>query len=82
MELKWIPTGERLPKEQEIVLFVTKPDGCVECGSRSEFGWSVAYDMYYGDHWEDHQVTHWMPMPEGPSAPPAEPDAATPGDEG
>jgi hypothetical protein len=28
--------------------------------------WSVAYDMYEGDAWQDDEVTHWMRTPEPP----------------
>lgn len=78
--MRWIKCSDEMPKEGEMVLFATRRkklygDGGyerpeVECGNRTVIGskgsWSVAYDMYYGDHWPDEDVTHWMPLPEPP----------------
>lgn len=53
---RWIPVGERLPKEFVNVLVLTKLNRIdISC-------------QYYGGHW-DHcgqNVTHWTPLPERP----------------
>lgn len=69
---KWIPVTERLPEGDDDVLAVVhgRPTQNIEligalhiaayCGS--DAGW---YVPEYPD-WDDPQVTHWMPLPDGP----------------
>ena len=56
---KWIPVTERLPEGNTDVLTFRESGINVECR------WSNYWDF---DEFSDYPVTHWMPLPEQPTA--------------
>lgn len=63
-EPKWIPVTEQLPEEYVSVLV------CIP----SEHPLPIVKEAYLANHcwatkmwiFREHEITHWMPMPEGP----------------
>ena len=65
-EMKWIPIGERLPKDDGKVLAIVKEDGYNRIAFVFNEGgrwWDCFYDY---DGIRNVNVTHWMPLPEPP----------------
>lgn len=59
---RWVPVTERLPEVGRKVLISWTANGeiCFDTAFRLIDGWSAT-------HWElSADVTHWMPLPEGP----------------
>ena len=61
-ETRWISVQERLPEEDESVLFRTEK-GFVSTGSYAEKLW-----YYDGDLKWHPIVTHWKPLPDPPES--------------
>lgn len=63
-EPRWIPVGERLPEDGEIV--IASVDGeyvYSEARYSKEYGWEWATESSY-DYWTDlNGVDAWMPLP-------------------
>lgn len=62
---EWIPVAERLPEnEQWVLCFMQNKD----FGTFRVFQWSyIDWQWNDGNEWYDeHDVTHWMPLPEPP----------------
>ena len=58
---RWTPVTDRLPDDDLTVMVALTGDEPVWFGFHDEHGWHSADASPLGD-----QVTHWMPMPEGP----------------
>ena len=68
-ERRWVPVGERLPKDNDLVLTVGKGGWIVIGDMTKSCGWqSIHCDNETGEPWisDPGDVTHWMPLPPGP----------------
>lgn len=64
---RWIPVGERLPKEFESVVVrgVFAGDGGVYIGQYCGRGWMMQDGRAWSHCWTP---SHWMPLPEPPES--------------
>lgn len=61
---RWIPCSERMPSDHVGVLLWDSIDNTTFTGHYSEFGrWDIDG---FNDGTFDFEITHWMPLPEGP----------------
>ena len=60
----WIPCADQLPDDNSIVLLATKTSQLVRPGYCSRSHWWTIHGWYI----PDEQVTHWMPLPDPPTA--------------
>lgn len=65
----WIPCSERMPENLARVLFAfhgsNVRSGFRNCGLGSRNAWYSE-----GFHYDDNEITHWMPIPEPPKGDP------------
>ena len=57
---RWIPVTERIPPDQEEVLVLTRSKNGVRNVDKGY--WAIDHYIHRGRA----EVTHWMPLPEGP----------------
>lgn len=68
-ERRWVPVSERMPPKTELVIAANKH------GNVSAFWWDGqtepdAFGWHFtsgGLDWRNDIVTHWMPLPKGPT---------------
>lgn len=65
--MTWINVKDRLPREDEKVLFYLPERVEIFAGSyQQKFGKGVFAENMDGWWFEDEEITHWMPLPTPP----------------
>lgn len=65
----WIPTSHKMPPEVCRVLFFVPQISKIFIGARMKTSMHGKNLAWYADGsicWNDHWVSHWMPLPEVP----------------
>ena len=71
-EPRWIPVGERLPPDEELVLCVdiaSDEDGVIDHDFVVAYRINGQWTTARGDKFGGWAMTHWMPPPEPPEVP-------------